>query len=141
MKILIFPFAPPEKESHSAGAGMAADGGADAVDLHFAIEIGEILLHQIGYRPSILIASRLGDIAFAIIILPILSKFFHLFFNFTDNGIFSPDLEAGDQASLIVHIQQRTNVEQCTEPAGSLGDPTALDIKTEVCGEKPMVQI
>ena len=75
MKILIFPFAPPEKESHSAGAGMAADGRADAVDLHFAIEIGEILLHQIGYRPSILIASRLGDIAFAIIILPSFFQF------------------------------------------------------------------
>ena len=120
---------------------MTADGRANAVDLHFAIEMGEILLHQIGYRPSILIASRLGDIAFAIIILPILSKFLHLLFNFTDNGIFSPDLEAGDQASLIVHIQQRTNVEQRTKPTGSLGDPSSLHIEAEVGGEKPMVHI
>ena len=36
---LIHPFFPPEKQCHGSRPGMAADGGSDAVDLDFSVQI------------------------------------------------------------------------------------------------------
>ena len=57
----IRPRFPPEEESDSAGAGVASNGRPDVEDLHLAVHIGKVLLHEVRDGARILIAGGIGD--------------------------------------------------------------------------------
>ena len=51
------------------------------------------------------------------------------------------DLKSWDQFSLIIHIQQRADIQHRAEKAAGLGNTASSDIKRKICGKKPVMQV
>ena len=131
----------PEEERDGARAGVAADGGADIVDLHFAVELREAGLDELSHSAGVVQAGGLGDEALAVVIEPLVGKLRHLVHNLADDALFRAHLVARDQAAEIVHVHQRADLQQPAEDRRGLGDAAALDEEAQVGGEKPVVQL
>ena len=120
---------------------MAANGGADAVDLNLAVELRELLLDGIGHGARVVIARRIGDIALAGVVKAALRVLFHAGDDLFQDALLAADLGARDEPAEVIHVQQRTDVQQAAEHAGHLRDAAAPDIERQVGGEKPVVQL
>ena len=120
---------------------MAADGGADIVDLHLAVELGEAGLHQVRHLAGVPEARGVADIALAVVIQAVSCALLHLVHNGLNDLFLGADLVAGDQPAQIVHIQQRADIQHAAEEGRGLGDSAALYIKAQVGGEEPVVQL
>ena len=58
----------PEEQRHRTRSRMTADGGADAVNLHFSVEIFKAAFDEIRHRAGVLITGGIGNITFARIV-------------------------------------------------------------------------
>jgi hypothetical protein len=83
----VYPTVAPEEEGHGAGAGVASDGGADVVDKHFAVQVGEGSLHQISYGAGVVVAGGMADIALAAVGKTALGVFLHHLNNSVDDAL------------------------------------------------------
>ena len=120
---------------------MAADGGADIVDLHLAVESGKTGLHQIGHLTGVRETGGIADIALAVVVQAVSCIFLHFVHNGLDDLFLGADLVAGDQPAQIVHVQQRADIQHTAEEGRGLGDPAALHIEAEIGGEEPVVDL
>ena len=136
---LIHPFFPPEKQCHGSRPGMAADGGSDAVDLDFSVQIGKAFLDKIRNGPRIFVAGGLGNVAFAGVGEAALGVFFHLVDDFFDDFFLRTDFEPRNQPSFVVHVEQRADAEESADCAGGFGDAAAAHVEGEVRGEEPVM--
>ena len=120
---------------------MAADGGANAVDNNLAVQMREFRLHKIGDGAGVLVAGGFGNEAFAGIVVTVLGMGFHFLDDLLDDRLFAADLLARDEMPLVIHIQQRADLQRRAEPAGRLGNAPALDIEGQVGGKEPVMQL
>ena len=118
---------------------MTANSGTDIIDHNLTIEVWELLLNQISNCTGIIIAGGHGDKALAIIIMAALGVVLHLLYDLLDDSLFTTDLLAGNEVALIVHIQQRADLQRGAEPTGRLGNTAAADIEGQIGRKKPVV--
>ena len=74
----VHPFIAPEEQRNRAGAGMAADGGADAVYQNLAVKVRERGLNLVRNVARIVHAGGFGNIALAGIIKPVFGMLLQL---------------------------------------------------------------
>lgn len=112
---------------------MTADGGADTVDQHPAVQMREALFDQVGDGSGVLPAGRIRDIAFAAVCTAFFDAFLHLVHDSLNDLAFGADLVAGDQLAEVVDIQQRTDAQHTADKTGGPGDAAAFNIEGKVC--------
>ena len=118
---------------------MAANGGTDIIDHNLTIEVWELLLNQISNCTGIIIAGGHGDKALAIVIMAALGVVLHLLYDLLDDSLFAADLLTRNEMSLIIHIQQRADLQRGAKPTGRLGNATAADIEGQIGRKEPVV--
>ena len=63
----------------------------------------------------------------------------HLLYDLLDDSLFAADLLTRNEMSLIIHIQQRADLQRGAEPTGRLGNATAADIEGQIGRKEPVV--
>ena len=102
----------PEEQRQRAGAGVAADGGADVVDERLPVHPGESGFHQLGHSLRILQTGGMAQVALAAVAFAVLCMLLHLRSNFTDNLVLAANLEAGHQFAFKAHIVRLHTVQK-----------------------------
>ena len=103
VELSVNAFFSPEKQSNRSWSGVAANRGADRVDLDFSVQIWKAFFNKIRNGPCIFIAGGLGNVAFAGIGEAACGIFFHLVNNFLDDFFLRTALEPWNQPSFAVH--------------------------------------
>ena len=111
---------------------MAADGGADAVDLHTAFQIWKPPFHQFRYLARILQTTGMGNIAPLRITQSMIRILFHLVNNRLDHPFLGAYLFPWDQLALHADIQKRADAQQTADGAGGFGNTAAFDVEGQV---------
>ena len=83
---------------------MAADGSADMVYFHGAVQFGKLAFNEGGHRLSVLVTGRIGYVTFSIVIQPALRMLLHALHDLLNDLAFAPNLFAGNQSAEIVHV-------------------------------------
>ena len=116
----------PEEKGGSAGATVATDGGADIIDLHFAVQMGEMGFNLISDETSVLVAVGMRDKAFTGIVVSVGGVLFHLIDQLFQSVLFAANFEAGDESAHKIDVEYRTDLQHRTEPTSCLGHTTTF---------------
>lgn len=129
----------PEEERDGAGTGMASDSGTDTVDENIAHKLFELGFDDLGYSLGILKTSGIAHIAFIAVVFSVVSVYIHHFGDSLDNTLLGTYFFSGNELSVYVNIEKRTDAEQTADSACGLGYAAAFYEEGEVGGEEPMM--
>ena len=111
---------------------MRADGGADAVDDHPAVQPGKASFHQVGDGTGIVIAGGHRDVALAVIIQAAPGIALHHLHDLADDLFLGADLVSGNQPAEVIHVHQGADFQKAAENGSGFRNAPAADEEREV---------
>ena len=96
---------------------MGSDDSSHAVDYYRAVQLRKCSFDQVRNLSGIFKAGGVGNETLAAVVCAVFCVLFHFLNDFFNGPLFCPNLSAGDQVSLRIHIQQRTDAEHRADKA------------------------
>ena len=120
---------------------MASDCCSHIVDLHFFFQIWKTGLNKISNGLRIFVTAGMRNVAFPCIVGLMIGIFCHLIDNGTDNFSLCANLISWNQASQVIHVKERADVQYTADRTCCLRDAPAFYVEFQIGGEEPVMYV
>lgn len=128
-----------KENGNGSRPAMRCDDRPDIADPYFAVDVGETITDQVLQVFCLIQTVGMGNEAFSAVIRTARRMDFHGF-QYAGNGVLlASHLIIGNDASLIVQMHQRANVQHSAKHRSRPRNTAALPQVFQICGEKLVV--